>query len=321
MKHHWGDLLDREHGYWQMVPNRERYAYVLKEREEGDKAVEVMTVHGSDEEWQKICTFPNLIELTLHQPTVDQLEAISELTTLKRLRITHARPKTIDFIRPLKNLEELILEYVSGFSDLSPLSDLDKLRALHFENLRRISSFEGISGLKNLLYLSIDGTFDWKQPIEDFEFLRGLESLEYFSLASIITKKAYPAMLPILGLKNLKYLKILPNKLAIEEYALMEVGLEGVEGAVFPPVKKFSYIRSGNSVSCLRDSEIKGRHPEIVIRDGKEIEADRESESFDFLGKGQRGIKCSSKTAEAKCQQHIEKYEALKEEARLMLGK
>ena len=27
MRHHFGDLLDRDGGYWTIIPNRERYAY------------------------------------------------------------------------------------------------------------------------------------------------------------------------------------------------------------------------------------------------------------------------------------------------------
>ncbi|MBP2617631.1 hypothetical protein [Chryseobacterium jejuense] len=57
------------------------------------------------------------------------------------------------------------MEYVSGFSDLSPFQNLPKLKALHFENLRKVSSFDGLRGIKNLKYLHISGTLDWKQPL------------------------------------------------------------------------------------------------------------------------------------------------------------
>ena len=45
-------------------------------------------------------------------------------------------------------------------------------------NLRRVSDFGVLSGITRIQYLSIYGTLDWKQPISDFEFLRGLPSLE-----------------------------------------------------------------------------------------------------------------------------------------------
>ena len=86
------------------------------------------------------------------------------------------------------------------------------------ENLRRVSNFGGLSGVDSLKYLAIHGTVDWKQPIEDFEFLRGLPSLEVLAFWQVITKKAYPAMLPALSLKNLKKLRLPGSYLPVQEY-------------------------------------------------------------------------------------------------------
>jgi hypothetical protein len=241
MKHHWGDLLSRELGHWKMVANRDRYAYRLDSYKENDENAEILTIMGEDKEWRKALSFPLLKELTLHEPTKEQLDGLAELTCIERLRITHARPKTFDFIRSMTNLNELVLEYVSGCSDLSPLLTLSRLKSLHFENLRRVSSFEFLKGMKELKYLHIDGTFDWKQPVENFKFLGGLETLEHFSLGNVITPAPYPAMLPALELKNLKYINIPPNAFALEEYAILEVGLKNVKGATWPAIKKWSY--------------------------------------------------------------------------------
>ncbi|WP_324026830.1 hypothetical protein QSV08_04105 [Maribacter sp. BPC-D8] len=112
------------------------------------------------------------------------------------------------------NLEELILEYVSGFSDLSPLKKLTKLKSLHFENLRKVKNFDGLSGIKSLRYLYINGTLDWKQPIENFEFLKGLPNLEVLALIWVINKTAYPAFEPIATLKKLKKINIISNMFA-----------------------------------------------------------------------------------------------------------
>ena len=134
-------------------PNRERYAYSVGDVPAGSKEITIVTFGSDDENWERIFTLPNLEELTLHEPTKEQLQSISKLTALKRLRITHSRPKDIDFISSLVNIEELVLEYVSGFSDLSPLQSLKKLRSLHMENLRRVKEFDGLSGIC-LLYTS-----------------------------------------------------------------------------------------------------------------------------------------------------------------------
>jgi hypothetical protein len=158
MRHHFGDLLDRDGGYWTTIPNRERYAYRIGDVPSGSKEVTIVTIGKKDENWERVLTLPNLVELTLHEPTNDQLEAVGALRSIKRLRITHARPKSIEFIRSMSEIEELVLEYVSGFDDLSPLRELKRLRAIHLENLRRVSNFDGLSGVKSLQYLSICGT-------------------------------------------------------------------------------------------------------------------------------------------------------------------
>ena len=165
MRHHFGDLLDRDGDYWTIIPNIDRYAYRIGDVPSGSKQVTIVTVGKEDEHWSRVLTLPNLDELTLHAPTPAQVAAIGELRSIKRLRITHARPRSLEFIKSMRSVEELVLEYVSGFSDLSPLQKLKRLRALHIENLRGVSNFSGLSGIASLRYLSINGTLDWKQPI------------------------------------------------------------------------------------------------------------------------------------------------------------
>ena len=92
MRHHFGDMLDRDGGYWTIVPNRERYAYRFGDVPAGSKEVTIVTIGKDDANWSRALTLPNLEELTLHEPTVEQLGAIGELHLLKRLRITHAPP-------------------------------------------------------------------------------------------------------------------------------------------------------------------------------------------------------------------------------------
>ena len=208
MRHHFADLLDREGGYWTITPNRERHAYRIGDVPAGSSEITVITLGKEDAGWRRALTLPNLEELTLHEPTQEQLLAIGQLRGVKRMRITHARPKSLDFIRGMTSIEELVLEYVSGFDDLAPLRSFDRLRALHVENLRRVSDFSGLSGLTSLKYLSIYGTLDWKQPIADFEFLRGLPGLEVLGLFQVTTDAPYPALLPALALERLKKLQL-----------------------------------------------------------------------------------------------------------------
>lgn len=283
MKHHFGDLLDRDGDYWTIVPNRERYAYPLGDTPVGCPDIRVVTVGADDSSWRNIFSFPHLEELTLHEPTSEQLLAIADLTRLKRLRITHARPKDLGFLAPLSQVEELVLEYVSGFSDLSPLRILTKLKSLHLENLRRVKDFGGLHGITSLRYLAIDGTLDWKQPLADFEFLRGLPSLEVLVFGCIISPAPFPAVLPVLSLQRLKRLRLPSNMLAAREYALLEVGLSGVAGADWGP---FWQWQSSS---------------------GREA-------WFDFTGKGAGRVKRGSVDADRKCAEYAAKYAQMKAE-------
>jgi len=326
MKHHFFDSLDREAGYWTIIPNRERYAYRIGDVAKGNPKITIVTVGKSDENWARVSTLPNLEELTLHEPTEEQLAACSKLRKVRRLRITHARPKSIGFITTMVGVEELVLEYVSGFSDLSPLRELPRLRALHLENLRRVSDFSGLGGVDSLKYLAIHGTLDWKQPIRDFEFLRGLRKLEVLALWQFINKAAYPALLPALTLEKLKKLRLHDSYLASEECALLEVGLQGVEGTAWGPYRTRAHSQINlprNDVrSRLPEAVIRSKHPEVTLRyDGKRTIDDPASRWFEFTGKGAGRVKCDSKTAQAKCQKYAAQYAAMRERARKVISK
>ena len=169
----------------------------------------------------------------------------------------------------LINLEELVLEYVSGFSDLSPWCKLPKLKSVHFENLRRVSDFTGLSGLNSLKYLIIDGNFDWKQPISSFEFLYGLPNLEIFDLGQVINKTPSPALLPALSLNKLKCFRVSWTMLQAKEYALLEVGLPNVEGTLRGPYTRYAYstirLPCDDIRAHLSENWIKQNHSEVNI--------------------------------------------------------
>lgn len=288
MKHHFGDFLDREGDYWTVVPNRERYAHRIGDVPNGSEEIRIATIGSEDSSWRNVFTFSNLEELTLHNPSQEQLQAISKLSMLKRLRITHARPKELTFISSLSYVEELVLEYVSGFSDLTPLRSLPKLKSLHIENVRKVTDFGGLFGLTSLRYLRIDGTLDWKQPIANFEFLRGLPNLELLSFGQIVNKTPFPALLPALALKKSKRLGLTWNMLAAEEYALLEVGLRGVAGANWGPFTRFAYSAG--------------------------------DEWFEFTGKNAGRAKCGHVKAEQKCAEYTLKYEQMKAKAKSVIS-
>jgi len=317
--------LDRDGGYWTVTPNRERHQYRIGDVPAGSREITIITIGKGDEHWARAATLPNLEELTLHEPTKEQLGLCGELPGVRRLRITHARPKNLDFITQMTGVEELVLEYVSGFSDLSPLRELRRLHALHVENLRRVSSFGGLSGLSSLKYLSIYGTLDWKQPIEDFEFLRGVSNLEVLSMWQVINKAPYPALLPALSLKKLKKIRVHGSYLAAEEYALLEEGLEGVEGARWGAYRTWASsqvdVPTDDIRSRLPEDVIRSNHPEVTLRyDGRRTIDNPADLWFEFTGKAAGRVKCGSPTAEGRCAEYSGKFAAMKERAREVIN-
>ncbi|MFA6087796.1 hypothetical protein [Mucilaginibacter sp.] len=278
MKHHFGDFLDRTDSYWTIVPNRERYAYAADIDITDKEAVKILTIYKGHVNWEQVFDCPNIEELTLHDPSKEQVEKIQQLKSLKRLRVTFFRAKDIEFVGDLYNLEEVILEYVSGFSDLSPLQKLTKLKSLHLENLRRVSNFDGLKGINSLRYLHIDGTLDWNQPIEDFTFLAGLPNIEVFSLGFITSKAEFPAFLPALNSKKLKKIKIGRTTFKTNEYAFLQVALPQVEGCSWDLCWDYH-------------------------------------DNFEFLGKRAGFVKKSSPNAKARCDEFVELYTKMKNES------
>jgi hypothetical protein len=230
MKHHFADLLDRSGDYWTVVPNMERYAYSAGAELPDKSLVKILTLSKHDEHWQQAFDCPNLEELTLNDPSKEQLAAMHHFHGIRRLRISYLRTPTIDFIARCPNVEELVLEYVSGFSDLSPLRALKRLKSLHLENLRRASSFDGLGGIESLRYLFIGGTLDWNQPIADFNFFVGLPGLEVFLLGFFVNKTPYPALLPMLHLTKLKKIHVGRVDFKTPEYAFLKAAFPQVEG-------------------------------------------------------------------------------------------
>jgi len=278
MKHHFGDFLDRTGDYWTIVPNRERYPYAADNEIADKAAVKILTISKYHSNWKQIFDCPNIEEITLHNPSKEQVEEIQQLQSLKRLRVTFFRANNIEFIGSLYNLEEVILEYVSGFSDLSPLKKLSKLRSLHLENVRRVSNFDGLKRIDSLKYLHIDGTLDWNQPIENFTFLTGLPNLEVFSLGFVTSKKEFPAFLPILSLKKLKKIKIGRATFKTQEYAFLQVVLPQVEGCSWDLYWDYN-------------------------------------DNYEFLGKQAGFVKKSNPNAKERCNAFVELYDKMKSES------
>jgi len=310
MKHHFGDMLDRSGGHWNFVPNAQRYAFQMPEWASGQKLISIATIGREDINWELIGTFPNLEELTLHSPSHEQIAFVSSLWRLKRLRITHARPKSLEFIARLQNLEEVVLEYVSGFSDISPLGELSNLKALHIENVRRVSDFSGLKNAQTLRYLSIDGTFDWAQPVGSFDFLSALAQLEFLRLMNVRPPKIAQPLSSLLGLQRLSKIAFGMSTFPLEVFAWLQANIPKVEGAIRPAFVKFGGENREISTRDLRfrmPIEEFNEYPNLFVgEDGKRYEWIPHQAAL--LGRGQRGLLGTQGSVESSCAAHSEKY-------------
>jgi hypothetical protein len=314
MKHHFADLLERSAEYWTIAPNRQRWACHFPDLDEAPKDSQRLTITRNDKNWQRAKELPALVELTLHEPDQSQLAALADFPKLTALRISHARPKTLAMIEGLRSLRELVLEYVSGVNDLGPIGRLASLRALHLENLRRVSDFSGLGASKSLRYVAINGTLDWNQPVESFDFLSSMDNLEYLNLGFGVRVPNAPFMFnSLLGHKKMARLKIGMATLPLEEYAWLEAKLPHIEGTVRP-----AFARSGGRARLLEANDVRTNLPLVefqrfplmfVGEDGKRYE--RIPHEAILLGKGQRVVTGTDEHVSAKCGEHEDKYRAL----------
>lgn len=314
MKHHFADTLNRSGEYWSITPNSERWSCHFSDLAEAPADISKLTITRNDKNWQRAVGFEQLAELTLHEPDQSQLTALTDFPKLTALRISHARPKTLSMLKGQIALRELVLEYVSGVDDLHPLGHLPSLTALHMENLRRVSDFSPLMTSKSLRYIAIYGTLDWSQPVESFDFLGGMEALEYLNLGFGARVPDKPLLFAsLLKLKKLSRLDIGMSTLPLEEFAWLEAMLPKIEGAVRP-----AFVRYGGENRELDARDYRAKLPMsefqrfsglYVGADGRRYE--RVPHQAMLLGKGQRNVSGTDEVVTRKCLIHEEKFQEL----------
>ncbi len=319
MKHHFGDFLDRSLGHWSICPNRDRWAFHVDDVKDVPSDQSTLTITKNDRNWERIFDLPKLEELTLHEPSKEQVRSIEQLTGLQRLRITHARPKSLDFLSRLSILRELVLEYVSGVEQLEPLGSLPGLESLHLENLRRVEDFSGVAPSKSLKYLSIDGTLDWRQPVRNLDFLGSLGNLELLRLAGVRVLAATPALSGLARLGKLKKLKIAMNALPIEDFAFIEAICPTVDGASRPAYivneAKRRELSSRDYRASMPESEFLGFSNAGITESGERYIV--EPMSAFLLGKGTRTLSGKPENIIKKCKEYEARYRQMVEEYRV----
>lgn len=313
MKHHYADFLDRTDDTWTLTPNAQRWSCHVDDLVDAPDDTERLMVTAGDRNWQRMLQLPLLRELTLHEPSQAQLASLAQLPQLTALRISHGRPKTLAMLEGLQALRELVLEYVSAFSDLSPVGRLPMLRALHMENLRRVRDFSGLAGAPALRSLTLAGTLDWNQPVEDLGFLARLPALEAVSIYWFRSPSlaALPGLL--LRVPQLRKVHFSMSDLPLEDFARIHAWLPAVEGAVREP-----FVLCGEQhriVDPREDSAALPLEAFLAIPgcwvDTRGRRREHLADGAYLLGKGERMAGGKTASIVAKCGLHAQRYRAL----------
>ena len=288
MKFHWADFLHREGGHWQMTPNDERGKYYTDDCATLDPDTKIVTVTRDTKNLGALAGLDGLEELTLHETNQGQIDALADFGQITRLRITHARPKTLAALAQLPNVRELVLEYVSGFSDLSPVAAMPALSSLYIENLRAVRDFSPLGRLVKLKYLAIHGTFDLQQPIDSVEFVKHLTSLDFLSLAARLDDPESAKALVAIG-DHCEF-NFIGNLLPLEIFAYLEAHCAN---AKFTPAEywylsRATWLPDDDPRARLSDEVINAEHPEVIIcDDGRRLFHEVcEYDKYHLLGRG-----------------------------------
>lgn len=123
------------------------------------------------------------------------------LRNLEGLNIKWSSIKSLDKITELQSLKYLRIGNSAKIESISPLTSLKNIEVLVIENFKKITDFSALAAIPNLKFLTIEGGMYTKQKVDSFEFVCELKNLIYFSTTMISCKDK--KIDPILKLKNL----------------------------------------------------------------------------------------------------------------------
>ncbi|MCH4285795.1 MULTISPECIES: leucine-rich repeat domain-containing protein [Bacillota] len=148
----------------------------------------------------------------LSEVNVENVKLLSTLPNLKYLKISNNKQETILDLTPLRHLEVLILSDITKVTDFSFLFGLDYLKTLYLRDVKQLYDLSFLSNMTNLqeLFLSNGGMSGVGKPVKSMAPLSNLKQLQYLHFALTVEHKNYDIS-PILSLKNLKYLTMLPR--------------------------------------------------------------------------------------------------------------
>jgi len=148
------------------------------------------------------------------------LEAIESLTGLDNLLFLGFTLKSLDVVRPLKNLEMLWVRFGS-VPDIAPVAELPKLKALELMRIRKLGDLSPLSAVKTLQYLAL-GDMKQVEAMPDCSQLKALRRV-YLDTMN--------------GITDLSGLTTAPN---LEDLIVVN---SKIESAVFNPVIAYPKLK------------------------------------------------------------------------------
>lgn len=147
-------------------------------------------------------------------------QSILNVTSLTHLGIEELKAKDLTKLSELVNLERLGIGN-SSIEKLTGVESLTKLKKLDLSNCKKLTDFTPLKQLKNLEWLSIDGT----KEVGNIEFVRNMTSLKILDVSDTNNIASIEPLKDLTGLKavafvgnkttivdgDLSYLTKLPN--------------------------------------------------------------------------------------------------------------
>lgn len=310
MKHHWDDWLDRESGLFRFSENLHRGIHNVANLAETPDTVTALMVTSATKNWELLPQFSLLEELTLHEPSPPQFHLLSALPWLKRLRISFFNPTDLEPLRGLAALEEVVLEYVSNFDDLSPLASLPKLLAVHLENLRRVHEFSGL-GNSSTRTLTIVGTTDWEQPIDSLDFLAVMPALQRFRTWCSRIGGEEP-LLDGLAKSTLEHFSLRENAVPLQDFAWLVAHRPDLRSCI--PLVACEWVDPHYRPESQAKKELR---PGMSAEEKKQVKEHNTMTRYYwpevwFLGRGERRVKsCDPEQRQRLIQAHEAKFDQL----------
>lgn len=139
------------------------------------------------------CRASECTRLNLDSGDLDDYAITADMTHVTAYMTSYTDFDSLAAIAPMTQLRELHIG-ASQVSDLSGLSNFTNLTLLHAQDLRQVTDFSAISGLRNLNELALGG-----MDVGDLSFLRGLNRLEklnldYATITSFAPLRGHPTL-------------------------------------------------------------------------------------------------------------------------------